>query len=68
MARYVVISPLKHDGVDYHPGAQLALGAASAAPLLALGVVVAPPPPAAPVRAARSAPPPADAQQEPDAS
>ncbi len=41
MARmYTVIDPVRHDGVDYAPGAPIELNAKAAEPLLAGGAIV----------------------------
>ena len=41
MARtYTIIDPVRHDGVDYAPGASIELDTQAAGPLLAAGAIV----------------------------
>lgn len=50
MARmYTVIDPIRHDGVDYAPGASIDLDAKAAARLLAVGAIAHDAQPRAPV-------------------
>lgn len=39
LATYTVVEPLRHDGVDYAPGALIALDAATAENLKAAGII-----------------------------
>ena len=42
MAAYTALEPIRHNGVDYAPGAPVDLDADEAAPLLAAGAIAAP--------------------------
>ena len=39
MATYTTLDPIRHDGVDYAPGAPIGLDAKAAGPLLAAGAI-----------------------------
>ena len=43
MATYTTLEPIRHDGVDYAPGAPIDLDAKAAAPLMAAGAIATPP-------------------------
>ena len=51
---YTALDPIRHDGVDYAPGASIDLDDEAAGPLLAAGAIAEP---ASPADAAPSAPP-----------
>ena len=42
MAAYTALEPIRHNGVDYAPGAPIDLDAKAAGPLLAVGAIAKP--------------------------
>jgi len=66
MARmYLVTDPVRHDGVDYAPGASIDLDAKAAARLLAVGAIAHDAQPPADVGATHASPPQPDTDPQP---